>query len=651
MNATVENSNDRKFFYMRLNILIILFLVPAAVTSQELLWEETVGGSKIDWLQHSFQNSKGNYIFSGYSYSNISEDKTSDSKGDGDMWIFETTPSGDIVWQQIFGGSFHDMIFKTLELPDGSYVLAGNSYSSISGDKTENLRGFRDLWILKLDANKNIEWQKTYGGYEREDLDDIIPTADGGFLVSSTTYSQATGDKTMDSFGESDLWILKLDSSGEIEWQKAYGGSGHDSYSRIAETPEGNYFVAASSSSGISGNKSDISRGLGDYWIFEISTTGAIIWQKTIGGENGDTFEDFEVTPDGGYLLAGSSASRVSGEKTEPTRGFDDVWLVKTDRHGKIQWQRTYGGNNTDMAVDISRSPESGYWIGARSASDAGSEKSEPHVGEGDHWMFKISEDGSKCWDKTLGGTNRETPRTGFVDAEDNYIMGGWSISGASGDKSEASKGDQDIWITKVRAPEIIPPVVNTPDPYIACDRNADGFAEFDLSNLQQDIIGEQEDLLLEYFTEDWRKLPSPMPDDFTNTTAHGQTINVRISRKDLPCAMTEIQIILVSNDCGEEEPDPDGGGEEEEKLTYFPGYFSPNHDGHNDTWGAFSEFKSQLKFVQVFDRYGQLVANLSPLEKWNGEFNGRPLPNDDYWYYAVDLSNKKITGHFSLIR
>lgn len=270
--------------------------------------------------------------------------------------------------------------------------------------------------------------------------------------------------------------------------------------------------------------------------------------------------------------------------------------------------------------------------------------------------MFKISEDGTKCWDKTLGGTNREMPRTGFVDSEDNYIMGGWSNSGASGDKTEASKGEYDIWITKLKASQIEAPVVNTPDPYIACDKNSDGFAEFDLSSLQQDIVGTQADLLLEFFTEDWEKLPSPMPDKYTNSTAHGQTINVRVSRKNLACAMTEIQIILISNDCegegpgdGEQEPDPGEAGKEE--PAYFPNYFSPNGDGYNDTWSAFAEYKGQFQFVQVFDRYGQLVANLSPQENWNGEFNGKPLPNDDYWFYAVNLNNQKITGNFSLIR
>lgn len=641
---------------MRLRVFIFFFLVSFAVSGQEVMWERTIGGSGMDWLQHAFENSKGNYIFSGYSYSNISGDKTSDSKGEGDMWIFETTPNGDILWQRNYGGIYFDMIFTTLELPDGSYLLSGNSYSTVSGDKTDDLRGFRDLWILKLDINMNIEWQKTYGGFEREDLDDIIPTTDGGYLVASTSYSQATGDKNMDSFGATDIWILKLNSLGNMEWQKNYGGTGYESYSRITETPEGNFFVAASSSSGISGNKTEVSRGLGDYWVFEISPTGDINWQRTIGGENGDSFADFEVTPDGGYLLAGGSASRVSGEKTVPSRGFDDVWLVKIDRHGAIQWQNAYGGNQTDMPIDISRSPGSGYWIGAMSASDAGSEKSDPHLGEGDHWMFKISEDGTKCWDKTLGGTNREMPRTGFVDSEDNYIMGGWSNSGASGDKTEASKGEYDIWITKLKASQIEAPVVNTPDPYIACDKNSDGFAEFDLSSLQQDIVGTQEDLLLEFFTEDWEKLPSPMPDKYTNSTAHGQTINVRVSRKNLACAMTEIQIILISNDCegegpgdGEQEPDPGEAGKEE--PAYFPNYFSPNGDGYNDTWSAFAEYKGQFQFVQVFDRYGQLVANLSPQENWNGEFNGKPLPNDDYWFYAVNLNNQKITGNFSLIR
>ena len=629
-------------------------LLPVAVSCQEVLWEETIGGSDYEWLEHSFQNSRGNYVFSGYSYSNISGDKTSDSKGEGDMWIFETTPNGKIIWQKIFGGSWQDMIHKTIELPDGTYLLAGTSYSNISGDKNKNARGDRDLWILKLDANKEIEWQQTYGGSVAEDLTDVVYTSDGGYLISSETKSPASGDKTAASLGGVDIWMLKLDSSGEIEWQKTYGGAGHDFGARMTETPEGNFFVAASSSSGISGNKTDVSRGLADFWLFEIDPGGEILWQKTIGGDNGDTFSDFEVTPDGGYVLTGGSASRISGEKTIGSRGFDDVWVVKVDDKGNIEWQNAYGGDNTDSPIDISRSVDSGYWIGGLSGSDKGFDKSEPHIGKLDFWMFKITEDGEKCWDKTLGGIDNEQARTGFSDSAGNYIMGGWTNSGASGDKTEASKGEYDIWITKLKAPEIVPPVVNTPNPYIACDHNGDGFAEFDLSSLKNDIIYGQEDLLLEYFTEDWKSLPSPMPAKFTNTTPNGQTINVRITRKNMSCAVTGIQVVLVSDNC-----DGEGSGEgneptepkDEEGVIYFPSFFSPNGDGYNDTWSAFSQYKGQLQYVRVYDRYGSLVANLTPEILWNGEFNGRPLPNDDYWYHALTVKNKIITGHFSLIR
>lgn len=635
---------------MRFNVLIFLLFLPATVLCQELLWEETIGGAKNDWLQHSFQNSQGNYVFSGYSYSNISVDKTSNSKGLGDMWIFETNPQGEIIWQKIFGGSWEDMIWKTLEFPDGTYLLAGTSYSNISGDKTENSRGDRDLWIVKLDVNKDIEWQKTYGGSRAEDLNDIIETNDGGFLISSTSKSPASGDKTTAAFGKADLWLLKLDSAGEIEWQKSYGGSGHDFNPRLFQTPEGNFFVGANSSSGISGNKNEVSRGLGDYWIFEISPTGDILWQKTIGGDNGDTFSDFEVTPDGGYLLAGASASKISGEKTVATRGFDDVWLVKVSKKGEIQWQNAYGGNNTDIPEDISRSPDSGYWIGAMSGSDISSDKSEPHLGGGDYWMFKISENGEMCWDKTLGGTKNEQPRTGFADSEDNYIMGGWSDSDASGDKSEDSKGGQDIWITKLKAPKIVPPAVNTPDPYIACDENGDGFAEFDLSSVENDIIEDQQGLELEYFTEDWQSLSSPLPEKFTNITANGQTINVRISRVNMACAITEIQILLLSNDCDEGE-EPERPEMEEEDQGYFPLYFTPNGDGQNERWSASPKYLDQLKYVQIYDRYGKLLAHLRPELSWNGEYNGKPLPSDDYWYSALTVENKLIIGHFSLIR
>ncbi|WP_423818381.1 hypothetical protein V5739_12165 [Salinimicrobium sp. TIG7-5_MAKvit] len=264
-----------------------------------------------------------------------------------------TNPAGTILWQSRFGGDHIDAIKKTIELADGTYLLAGESHTGISGDKNEALRGFRDLWIVKLDANRQIEWQRTFGGNEAEDLTDVVQTEGEGFLIAAHSLSSNTGDKTTVSLGETDLWILKLDSSGNIEWQKSYGGGGYDSSPHIAKTNNGNFVIGATSASGISATKSELSRGLGDYWVFEIDPMGEIIWQRTIGGNNGDFFSHLQPARDGGYLLGGDSFSPISGEKTVANNGGIDLWVIKIDAGGEIQWQQTYGGSSEEWFANF----------------------------------------------------------------------------------------------------------------------------------------------------------------------------------------------------------------------------------------------------------------------------------------------------------
>lgn len=625
--------------------LLIILLVFNESHGQQLLWEKTIGGDDIDWLHHAFQNSRGNYIFSGYSYSSVSGDKTASNKGWGDLWIIETDTEGNILWQETYGGNSSEMASQVLELPDGTYLLAGDSYSSISEDKTEPSRGDRDLWLVKLDENRNIEWQRTYGGNASEDLDDIVITGDGGFLLTCTTRSEASGDKTTPAMGESDIWILKLDPLGRLEWQKNFGGSSEDYGAKIEKKHNGNFIIATSSASGPSMTKEEPSRGLSDFWIFEIDISGNIIWQKTIGGDNGDHLADIKPTPEGGFILGGSSASGISGERSLPVIGFDDHWIIKIDAFGEIQWQKVYGGNSTEWLSTISPSQTSGYLLGGMSGSGVGGDKTEAGRGDRDFWILKISEEGETCWDKTLGANGPDQPQYGFEDRDGNYILAGWTDSGISGDKSGASRGGRDMWITKISQPPVSPPVVNVPEPYEACDNNGDGFAEFDLSSLEKDIIGEDDQLEVNYYNETGKLLPSPFPAEYTNVDKSEEKIRVTVTRKNNACATTTVDILLVVNsDCDKEDNSPPD-------LTYFPKFFTPNGDGYNDRWGVSENDRKKIKVVHIFDRYGKLLKQLSPEDQWNGEYNGRSMPGDDYWYKAMTAKHEILTGHFSLLR
>src|SRR5690606_30205257 len=178
-----------------------------------------------------------------------------------------------------------------------------------------------DLWIVKLDASGAIEWQNTIGGNSQEKIQSrgtgILLTTDGGYLVACDSNSNISGDKTENSNGEFDYWVVKLNATGEIEWQNTIGGSDVEIFGSISNTSDGGYILGGTSDSGISGDKTENSKGGADYWVIKLNSSGNIEWQNTIGGNGSDLLEEVKTTTDGGFILGGWSASGISGDKSE----------------------------------------------------------------------------------------------------------------------------------------------------------------------------------------------------------------------------------------------------------------------------------------------------------------------------------------------
>src|SRR5690606_28081744 len=193
-----------------------------------------------------------------------------------------------ILWQKTIGGSSSDVVYSLQPTIDGGYVLGGYSNSNASGEKSENSRGLIDGWIVKTNANGTILWDKTIGGSGDDFLTSLNQTSDGGFIVGMGSNSNISGEKTENSRGGLDYWILKLDNSGNIEWQKTYGGAQPDFDAHVFQTAEGGYFVSGYSDSNVSGDKTDPSNGQRDYWVMKLNETGNIIWQNSIGGSTLD---------------------------------------------------------------------------------------------------------------------------------------------------------------------------------------------------------------------------------------------------------------------------------------------------------------------------------------------------------------------------
>jgi len=237
-------------------------------------------------------------------------------------------PTGNIQWQNTIGGSINDQLYSIQQTIDGGYILGGWSNSNISGDKTENSQG-TDYWVVKLDASGNIQWQNTIGGSFLDYLNCMQQTSDGGFILAGSSQSGISGDKTEDSQGGSDYWVVKLDAFGNIQWQNSIGGNSDDYLTSIQQTIDGGYILGGYSNSGISGDKTENYQGLYDYWVVKLDATGNIQWQNTIGGNSWDELISIQQTNDGGYILGGHSSSGISGDKTENSQGDYDYWVVK----------------------------------------------------------------------------------------------------------------------------------------------------------------------------------------------------------------------------------------------------------------------------------------------------------------------------------
>ena len=379
-----------------------------------------------------------------------------------------------LQWQKTIGGSLADGTGCFNCAPtivrftsDGGYVVAGSSSSSISGLKTDNSRGKEDYWIVKLDATKNIVWQKTFGGTDDDRLRVLETTLDDGFILGGTSNSTAGGDKTDAGFNAAafpDMWILKLNSTGNIEWQRTLGGIYSDVPQSIVQNADSSYVIGAwSGSDTIGGNKTTHMKSFSsDYWVVKLDKKGSILWQKDYGGQaiySTSTLTCLNKTNDGGYILGGTSysgtgATGVGNDKTDTCRGGNDYWIVKIDGNGTKQWDKTFGGSKSDSPSSILQTSDNGYIVAGYSTSDSTGDKTENSIaktGIDDYWIIKLNANGNMQWQNTIGGYNADYAKQVLQTVDGEYIVAGFSDSPAYADKSVSSQ-QTDYWLVKLDA-------------------------------------------------------------------------------------------------------------------------------------------------------------------------------------------------------
>ncbi|MBK9454875.1 MAG: hypothetical protein IPO24_04465 [Bacteroidetes bacterium] len=255
-------------------ILFIAIVKISQAQAPEIQWAKSYGGSSQEDLTAIVQCENGGYAAIGGTYSNDLD--VIGQHGNQDIWLIKLDELGVLTWAKCYGGTNSDYGYDIIQTNDTGFAIIGNTFSN-SGDITEN-KGLNDVWIIKTDSMGNMQWQKTYGGSSADIGRSIEQTLDGGYIFSGYTASEDF-DVTL-NHGFSDYWVVKIDSVGNIQWQRTYGGSSVDQSRSIISTSENEYIVVGYSKS----NDFDvtINKGEWDYWVLKLNNLGEIIWGKVL---------------------------------------------------------------------------------------------------------------------------------------------------------------------------------------------------------------------------------------------------------------------------------------------------------------------------------------------------------------------------------
>lgn len=335
-----------------------------AQLAPSIKWQKCLGGSNDDEARTVQQTTDGGYIVGGYSYSN--DDDISNHHGFtayADYWIAKLDFTGNLVWQKSFGGSDNEYANIIQQTTDGGYVVAGKTHSNFDGDVSYNHGGY-DYWIVKLDSAGNISWEKSYGGSVDDEARCVQQTIDGGYIVAGWVASN--NGNVAGNHGNRDCWIIKLDTDGNLVWQKCLGGTSWDEANSI-EQIVGGYIITGYSDSNdgdVSGHHGNSATA--DFWVAKLDTGGTVIWQKSLGGTDNEMAYSVEQTTDGGFIAAGYTNSN-DGDVTD-FHGDRDYWIVRLDSIGNLTWEKTLGGWVPDYAYSVKQTSDNDFVVAGYSS-------------------------------------------------------------------------------------------------------------------------------------------------------------------------------------------------------------------------------------------------------------------------------------------
>jgi len=360
-------------------------------------WSKTYGGTGDDvGTGETVQTSDGGYAVSG--------DTNSYGAGGFDYWLFKTDADGNMEWNQTYGGALDETIHDMCQTSDGGYAMSGTTESFGAGGT--------DAYLVKTDADGNLEWNMTYGGAGDENGRTIVQTADGGYTITGHTDSYGAGGF--------DAWLIKIDASGNMEWNMTYGGTGEEDLDNVVQTGDGGYLFA--------GQTDSFGAGGVDGWLVKTNASGNMLWNQTYGGTGIDITYTIALSGDGGYGLTGFSNS-FGGYK---------IYFVKTDEDGNMLWNKTYATKQAEIGIHGILTSDEGYAIVGWNYANGQ-----------DFVLYKIDAAGDLDWNMSYGGTGLDNGYAVLEASDGGYVLTGTTQSFGA--------GGSDVWLVKVDESGVIP--------------------------------------------------------------------------------------------------------------------------------------------------------------------------------------------------
>jgi hypothetical protein len=348
-------------------------------------WQKTLGGIGITHVGSAVQQTTDDgYIIAGY---------TLRGAAGNDVYLIKTGPNGIMQWQKSFGGNGNDSGSSVQQTSDGGYIIVGGT-SSIGA-------GGSDAYLIKTDPNGTMQWQKTFGGSGNEIGSSVQQTSDGGYII---TYWISPFDPA-----GWDVYLIKTYPNGNSQWQKAFGGSSFDMGSSVQQTSDGGYVIV--------GLTYSFGAGQSDIYLIKTDPYGSLQWHRTFGGSGVEWGNSVQQTSDGGYIIAGSTESSGTGSK--------DAYLIKTYPNGDLQWQKTFGASGSDSYYSVQQTSDGGYIITGSTNSFG--------AGDYDVYLIKTDPNGSSQWQKSFGTSKEDNGSSVQQTADGGYIIAGWTLSVGTG--------------------------------------------------------------------------------------------------------------------------------------------------------------------------------------------------------------------------